>query len=1490
MRQSLIKRRIARLMAFVLIFLMMAQPFSDVYIYADEDTEDAVSDIQDETEESARKAIERDDQIEEGIEEFSGNEDIVDHADREHLEITEEAAGDVEVEVEFNLNGGSWDRATIIRIPSGNTVTEPDDIPVKDGFVFFRWNDSLGNKYNFNNPVYGPEKVIITASWKEAVTVTYNYNDGITSANRIKVAVGEPIPKPQDPTRSGFKFKYWYSNDPSAAYVFGNAQSGVDVNLTAKWIEEYTVSFDATGGKSYINNATFDDGVTTVKSYQYEKGDSILSAPDDIPRRAGYKFLGWDKYKGIEGEIQTPVVYPYVVNSDEIFYAKWEPLVYTVSYISCGKLVKTITQNSQQSFTAPILPSREDEGYEFKNWSENPDAAVGDKSGSWFVDNNKIYYAIWKLIYHEVRFASNVHNKYIDPITVSHNSLIKAPTKFSNGSDIENTGYVIEGWYTDNNVFSNKWDFENDKVSQDGIVLYPHWVDKYLKISFDTRGGTPAAIASQNVIYNGHVERPDDPSKDNFVFGGWYSDYLLTDEFDFNSPVKEDITLHAKWNPAVWVELYGDGGKFTSTGTDEKKSWVQTGSSIDKLEHPQRDGHTFDKWTLSDGSLPKTIISENVSLHANWNINYYDVTFVTNDGSNVPSQNVIYGGKITKPDDPEKTGYNFSGWFSDPELNTIWDFDNDVVEDTTTLYAKWVEKTYRVSFNLMEAGTEGTSVSYLSVSYNHTFNKSDINAVWLGHEVSKWYKDKKRSIEWDFEKDVVTGDTILYANWVAKEYTVTFKYNDDGETADYKKKVYYGGKIIPPADPSREGYSFKGWKDELGIFVSDFKQITVTDNRVFSADWEEKSAISVIAYSKGNGKITPAGSNIKIPWGGSRVFTLEPDDGYQIESLSDNGKEVSVIDNKYTLENVKETHTLIASFSKKPDIKPTKYIISASCADSNGKISPSGKVSVLEGDDRAFQITPNSGFEVDKVLLDGKSIEVSENYLVITNVRSNHILVVYFKKLSDKPIVPEGYALVEFIVDNESYNTEIVSLGQIVKRPADPEKSGLIFMGWYDGNWKWNFSDPVEKDLTLVARFISQTVSKDDVHSGMDRLMDLSDPDNITMVKGQSYDFGKGTWSSSNKQVITVKKSTGVAKAKSPSNVPVTLTNTAVNPNVQYKIKVVAPELSAKKLTMGVGSTTKISVLYSGGLNIAWTSSNPKVASVEEGRITTIAKGKTNINAYLNGMKYTCKVTVSDKYTAPSSFDDVYAFTLRPAQTLDLKKIAVEGVKPNKLDWRLSDESGTKDMDKSGWLAWDDGVVRVNVNGKLKAKSCGTSTLIGKRGDTRVKTIKVTVDTIPSKTETYINVGKNEKLKYFKVNNKKAQWSATNEGTIVLLGSTGKTMGTVYGLNVGSSVVSCSYNGMEYSTKVHVEDPDLSTEDSRLGRTGNNEYLLTLKTGTRFVIDLPDVSQHIAWKSKDKKIAFVDENGIIEGRKTGKTYVSAKINGTNVKIKVFVTQ
>jgi uncharacterized repeat protein (TIGR02543 family) len=71
----------------------------------------------------------------------------------------------------------------------------------------------------------------------------------------------------------------------------------------------------------------------------------------------------------------------------------------------------------------------------------------------------------------------------------------------------------------------------------------------------------------------------------------------------------------------------------------------------------------------------------------------YTVTFA-GEGVSIPPQDIEDGGKVTKPEDPEREDYDFGGWFTDNgTFDNEWDFDNDIVTQDITLWAKWTEKT-----------------------------------------------------------------------------------------------------------------------------------------------------------------------------------------------------------------------------------------------------------------------------------------------------------------------------------------------------------------------------------------------------------------------------------------------------------------------------------------------------------------------------------------------------------------------------------------------------------------------------------------------------------------------------------------------------------------------------------------------------------------------------------------------------------------------------
>ena len=62
---------------------------------------------------------------------------------------------------------------------------------------------------------------------------------------------------------------------------------------------------------------------------------------------------------------------------------------------------------------------------------------------------------------------------------------------------------------------------------------------------------------------------------------------------------------------------------------------------------------------------------------------------VRGHGTAPESQTVIHGWKAVKPDDLTEAGYIFGGWYKEADFENKWDFDTDVVNEDTTLYAKW---------------------------------------------------------------------------------------------------------------------------------------------------------------------------------------------------------------------------------------------------------------------------------------------------------------------------------------------------------------------------------------------------------------------------------------------------------------------------------------------------------------------------------------------------------------------------------------------------------------------------------------------------------------------------------------------------------------------------------------------------------------------------------------------------------------------------------
>ena len=77
-------------------------------------------------------------------------------------------------------------------------------------------------------------------------------------------------------------------------------------------------------------------------------------------------------------------------------------------------------------------------------------------------------------------------------------------------------------------------------------------------ISFNTNGGS--SINSQIILENNKISKPNDPNKDGFIFDGWYIDANLSNKYDFNTNITDNITLYAKWIESIKITYDLNGG------------------------------------------------------------------------------------------------------------------------------------------------------------------------------------------------------------------------------------------------------------------------------------------------------------------------------------------------------------------------------------------------------------------------------------------------------------------------------------------------------------------------------------------------------------------------------------------------------------------------------------------------------------------------------------------------------------------------------------------------------------------------------------------------------------------------------------------------------------------------------------------------------------------------------------------------------------------
>ena len=435
-------------------------------------------------------------------------------------------------------------------------------------------------------------------------------------------------------------------------------------------------------------------------------------------------------------------------------------------------------------------------------------------------------------------------------------------------------GYVFDGWYYDS-TFTQAVDFSQPlQGGTDHFMLYAKWTEapsNVLEVTYSANGGQFAD--GNNVMLgqtdsNGIARQPLAPTRDGYVFAGWYYHSDGTDQVDFNQPIvggSKHVTLFAAWTPAkqdktIEILYVANGGTFFD-GNETMQGVTDTDGFARLPLQPTREGYTFAGWTYDregtdpvDFSKPLVGGGDHATLYAQWNAvekdNSIDVLYVANGGTFFDGSDALQGvtdgdGVARQPLAPTREGYTFAGWTYDRDGNDPVDFSKPVQGggDHVTFYAQWNMDVEANSIDVLYAANGGTffdgNETLQGVTDGDGVARQPLAPTREGYTFAGWTYDSEGKDSVDFSKPVQGGGdhVTFYAQWTKNETPAvqTHKVNFYVAGSTTTVEVEDGKTVAQPSDPSVDGFNFVGWSSSKESFKKfDFSTPITEDTTVYA--------------------------------------------------------------------------------------------------------------------------------------------------------------------------------------------------------------------------------------------------------------------------------------------------------------------------------------------------------------------------------------------------------------------------------------------------------------------------------------------------------------------------------------------------------------------------------------------------------------------------------------------------------------------------------
>ena len=730
---------------------------------------------------------------------------------------------DLSFTVTFNAGTGAtggpltytYDSKTAVATANGTAAgTKPEATFSKTGHDFLGWSTTngattaaIGSAGLLSTAVGTPTNggiYTLYAVWgPKTYTITYSAGSGVTgvtvpSAGTATHGSNYTVSS-TTPTRTGYKFDGWTSSAGGSVAAGGTISNVTsNITLTAKWLAQYTVSYNG-------NGSTSGTAPTTVT---VDSGGSTTAAANPFTK-TGSTFTGWNTAANGSGTSYAAGATISNITSNIILYAQWQgnPTITFEANKPTGAGSANVAGlpanvSSHPYNTAYTLPTTMPtlKGYTFAGWKkDNTGSTINAGASAGNITANTKFYAQWT---EKTGYSVSFYDAFGATGDGSQVGTTQSGKKWTDNITLpttpSKTGYNFAGWFLTKDANGNGntgqmssamavrdiWALQSIADTTTSVKLYAKWTEKdRVTVTLNLNGsgasynGSTSNFTSPSLLNGSSWSIPNyaNPTRVGYNFKGW-ADSASATSGSYNAGHNFTNLTASKIVYAVWaaapVTFTFQGGHASATLSSGATTTATAnyGSNLTTKANNTYTlaGNTFSNWgyTNAAGSAATVNASTGVpvsnfkitwtgtseagtlagtaTLTANWAPITYNISWNANGGSsNTSTNNVNADTPITLPANPTRAGYTFQGW-------------NTVQAGTGTAVTAGGNKVRDIWTSLPTGG--GTLTAY---------------AQWEENKVIiRFYGDTHSSVKWNDNKTLANGAAVQVGAATGTIYSV----------------------------------------------------------------------------------------------------------------------------------------------------------------------------------------------------------------------------------------------------------------------------------------------------------------------------------------------------------------------------------------------------------------------------------------------------------------------------------------------------------------------------------------------------------------------------------------------------------------------------------------------------------------------------------------------------------------------------------------------